>query len=87
MGRCTGVKIKTFEIVDCASSIVSGKTYQLVPKNNSDTAVCAIGGKMVNNTKVYITDRGNSESQKFKAVEVQSSEKFRRYLEVYQRQM
>ena len=68
MGRCTGVKIKTFEIVDCASSIVSGKTYQLVPKNNSDTAVCAIGGKMVNNTKVYITDRGNSESQKFKAV-------------------
>ena len=68
MGNCTGVKIKTFEIVDCASSIVSGKTYQLIPKNNSDTAVCAIGGRMVNNTKVYITDRSTSESQKFKAV-------------------
>ena len=67
-GNYTGTKTKTFEIVNCASSIVSGKTYQLIPKNNSKTAVCAIGGRMVNNTKVYITDRGNSESQKFKAV-------------------
>ena len=67
-GNYTGTKTKTFEIVDCVSSLVSGKTYLLIPKNNSKTAVCAIGGKMVNNTKVYITDRGNSESQKFKAV-------------------
>jgi len=67
-GKYTGTKTKTFEIVDCVSSVVSGKTYMLIPKNNSKTAVCAVGGKMVNNTKVYITDRGNSESQKFKAV-------------------
>ena len=67
-GKYTGTKTKTFEIVDCVSSVVSGKTYLLIPKNNSKTAVCAVGGKMVNNTKVYITDRGNSESQKFKAV-------------------
>lgn len=67
-GNYTGTKTKTFEIVDCVSSVVSGKTYLLIPKNNSKTAVCAVGGKMVNNTKVYITDRGNSESQKFKAV-------------------
>ena len=67
-GKYTGRRIKTFEIVDCVSSVVSGKTYLLIPKNNAKTAVCAVGGKMVNNTKVYITDRGNSESQKFKAV-------------------
>ena len=67
-GKYTGTKTKTFEIVDCVSSVVSGKTYLLIPKNNAKTAVCAVGGKMVNNTKVYITDRGNSESQKFKAV-------------------
>ena len=67
-GKYTGTKTKTFEIVECVSSVVSGKTYLLIPKNNSKTAVCAVGGKMVNNTKVYITDRGNSESQKFKAV-------------------
>ena len=67
-GNYTGTKTKTFEIVDCVSSVVSGKTYLLIPKNNAKTAVCAVGGKMVNNTKVYITDRGNSESQKFKAV-------------------
>ena len=67
-GKYTGTKTKTFEIVDCVSSVVSGKTYMLIPKNNSKTAVCTVGGKMVNNTKVYITDRGNSESQKFKAV-------------------
>ena len=67
-GKYTGTKTRTFDIVDCVSSVVSGKTYLLIPKNNSKTAVCAVGGKMVNNTKVYITDRGNSESQKFKAV-------------------
>ena len=67
-GKYSGTKIKTFEIVDCVSSVVSGKTYLLIPKNNSKTAVCAYAGKMVNNTKIYITDRGNSESQKFKAV-------------------
>ena len=67
-GNYTGTLIRNFEIVDCASSIVSGKTYQLIPKTNSKTAVCAVGGRMVNNTKVYINDRGNSEAQKFKAV-------------------
>ena len=67
-GKYSGTKTKTFEIVDCVSSVVSGKTYLLIPKNNSKTAVCAYAGKMVNNTKIYITDRGNSESQKFKAV-------------------
>ena len=67
-GRYTGTKTKTFEIVDCVSSIVSGKTYQLIPKNNSKTAVSSFGGRMINNTKVYITDRSNSEAMKFKAV-------------------
>ena len=67
-GKYTGTRIKTFEIVDCVSKIVSGKTYQLIPKNNSKTAVCSYSGKMVNNTKVYITDRSNSEAMKFKAV-------------------
>lgn len=68
IGTCTGTRIKTFEIVDCVSSLVSGKTYQLIPKNNSSTAVCSYSGKMVNNTKVYITDRSSSEAMKFKAV-------------------
>ena len=67
-GNYTGTRIKTFEIVDCVSSIVSGKTYQLIPKNNSKTAVCSFSGKMVNNTKVYITDRSSSEAMRFKAV-------------------
>ncbi|MDO4805252.1 MAG: RICIN domain-containing protein [Lachnospiraceae bacterium] len=67
-GNYTGTRVKTFEIVDCVSSLVSGKTYQLIPKNNSKTAVCSYSGKMVNNTKVYITDRSNSEAMKFKAV-------------------
>lgn len=69
MGDYTGTRIKTFEIVDCASKIVSGKTYQLIPKNNSSTAVCPYSGKMVNNTKVYITDRSASEAMRFKAVQ------------------
>ena len=64
----TGTRIKTFEIVDCVSSLVSGETYQLIPKNNSKTAVCSFAGRMVNNTKVYITDRSSSEAMKFKAV-------------------
>ena len=68
-GNYTGNRIKTFEIVDCVSSVVSGKTYQLIPKNNSKTAVCSFAGRMVNNTKVYITDRSNSEAMKFKAVQ------------------
>ena len=67
-GKYTGTRIKRFEIVDCVSSLVSGKTYQLIPKNNSKTAVCSYSGKMVNNTKVYITDRSNSEAMRFKAV-------------------
>ena len=67
-GNYTGTRKKTFEIVDCVSSIVSGKTYQLIPKNNSKTAVCSFSGRMVNNTKVYITDRSSSEAMKFKAV-------------------
>ena len=44
-------------------------TYQLIPKNNSKTAVSAFGGRMVKNTKVYITDRSNSEAMKFKAIQ------------------
>ncbi|MDO4804201.1 MAG: RICIN domain-containing protein, partial [Lachnospiraceae bacterium] len=68
-GEYTGIRIKTFEIVDCVSALVSGKTYQLIPKNNSKTAVCSFSGRMVNNTKVYITNRSNSEAMKFKAVQ------------------
>ncbi|MDO4804254.1 MAG: RICIN domain-containing protein [Lachnospiraceae bacterium] len=67
-GDYTGTRVKTFEIVDCVSSLVSGKTYQLIPKNNSKTAVCSYSGKMINNTKVYITDRSSSEAMKFKAM-------------------
>ena len=68
IGGYTGTRIKTFDIVKCVSSLVSGKTYQLIPKNNSKTAVCSFSGRMVNNTKVYITDRTGSEAMKFKAV-------------------
>ena len=57
--------MKTFEIVDCVSSLVNGGTYQLIPKNNSKTAVCSYSGRMVNNTKVYITDRSESEAMRF----------------------
>ena len=64
-GKYTGTKVRTFEIVDCVSTPVSGKTYQLIPKNNSKTAVSAFSGKMVKNTKVYITDRSSSEAMKF----------------------
>ncbi|MDO4805187.1 MAG: BspA family leucine-rich repeat surface protein [Lachnospiraceae bacterium] len=67
-GDYTGTRTKTFEIVDCVSSLVPGRTYQLIPKNNSKTAVSSYSGKMVNNTKVYITDRSSSEAMKFKAV-------------------
>ncbi len=67
-GIYTGKRIKTFEIVDCVSTLVSGKTYQLIPKNNSKTAVCSFSGRMINNTKAYITDRSSSEAMKFKAV-------------------
>lgn len=67
MGNYTGTKIKKFAIIDCVSSLVSGKTYQLIPKNNSATAVCSYSGKMVNNTKVYITDRSSSEAMRFVA--------------------
>ena len=69
IGNYTGYRIKTFEIVDCVSSLVSGKTYQLIPKNNSKTAVCSFSGKMVNNTRIYITDRSSSEAMKFKAIQ------------------
>lgn len=65
IGNYTGTKIKTFGIVQCVSSIVSGKTYMLIPKNNSQAAVCAYGGNMVNNTKLHLSDRSNSESMKF----------------------
>ena len=64
----TGTCTRTFEIVDCVSSVVSGRTYQLIPKNNSRTAVCSFGGGMINNTRVYITDRSGSEAMRFKAV-------------------
>lgn len=67
-GKYTGTRIKKFEIVDCVSALVSGKTYQLIPKNNSKTAVCSFSGRMVNNTKVYITDRSASEAMKFVAL-------------------
>ena len=65
IGNYGGIRHKTFEIVSCVSSLVDGKTYQLIPKNNSKTAVCAFSGKMVNNTKVYITDRSASEAMRF----------------------
>lgn len=68
IGKYTDTRIKTFEIVDCASKIEDGKTYQLIPKNNSKTAVCSFSGRMVINTKVYITDRSSSEAMRFKAV-------------------
>ena len=68
IGKYTGKRTKTFEIVDCVSEVTSGHTYQLIPKNNSSTAVCAFAGRMVNNTKVYITNRSNSEAMRFKAV-------------------
>lgn len=66
-GSYFGTKTRTFEIVDCVSEVVSGKTYQLIPKNNSKTAVCAFSGRMVKNTKIYITDRSESEAMKFVA--------------------
>ena len=68
IGIYTGTRIKTFEIVNCVSTLVSGRTYQLIPKNNSSTAVCSFGGRMTKNTKVYITDRSASEAMKFKAI-------------------
>lgn len=68
IGNYKGVRIKRFEIVDCVSKIIDGKTYQFIPKNNSKTAVCSYSGKMVNNTRVYITNRSGSEAMKFKAV-------------------
>lgn len=67
-GNYTGTRIKTFEIVKCVSSLVSGRTYQMIPKNNSKNAVGSYSGKMVNNTKVYITDRSSSEATRFKAI-------------------
>lgn len=69
IGWYCGTKVKTFEIVDCVSKLVSGKTYQLIPKNNSKTAVCPYSGKMVNNTQVYITDRSESEAMRFVAIQ------------------
>ena len=69
IGNYTGTRIKTFEIVDCVSSLVSGRTYQMIPKNNSSTAVCAYSGQMLKNTKVYITDRSASEAMRFKAIQ------------------
>lgn len=68
IGKYKGTKVRTFQIVDCVSQLVSGRTYQLIPKNNSATAVCSFSGRMVNNTKVYITDRSASEAMRFKAV-------------------
>lgn len=67
-GKYKGKRVKTFQIVDCVSALISGRTYQLVPKNNSKTAVCAFSGRMVNNTKVYITDRSRSEAMRFRAI-------------------
>ena len=67
-GLYGGTRIKTFEIVNCVSSLVSGQYYQLIPKNNSKTAVCPFSGRMVNNTKIYITDRSNSEAMWFRAI-------------------
>lgn len=68
IGNYKDTRVRTFEIVDCVSTIKSGKTYLMIPKNNSSTAVCSFAGRMVNNTKVYITDRSNSEAMRFKAV-------------------
>lgn len=68
-GKYTGTRVKTFEIVDCVSKLVSGNTYTIVPKNNSKTAVCPVSGKMVNNSQVYITDRSASEAMRFKAIQ------------------
>ena len=68
IGKYCGVKEKHFEIVSCASKIVSGKTYQLVPKNNTKMAVCPVSGKMVKNTKIHITSRADSEAMRFKAI-------------------
>ncbi|MDO4804978.1 MAG: RICIN domain-containing protein, partial [Lachnospiraceae bacterium] len=66
-GEYIGTRVKKFEIVDCVSEPIDGGTYQLIPKNNTKTAVCSFSGKMVNNTRVYITDRSSSEAMKFVA--------------------
>ena len=68
IGNYKDERIKTFKIVECVSTVKSGKTYLLIPKNNAQTAVCSFSGRMVNNTKVYITDRSASEAMRFKAV-------------------
>lgn len=67
-GKYTGTRIKTFQIVDCVSRLVSGKVYQLIPKNNSETAVCPFSGRTEINTKLYITNRSTSKAMQFKAV-------------------
>lgn len=67
-GHYKGTKVKTFEIVNCVSKVISGHTYMLIPKNNSKTAVCPYSGRMVNNTKIYITDQSQSEAMKWTAV-------------------
>ncbi len=65
-GKYTGTYVHTFAIVKCASELKPNKTYNLIPKNNINTAVCAYSGKMVNNTKVYITNKSSSEAMKFR---------------------
>lgn len=65
-GKYTGTCVRTFVIVKCATSLKPNKTYNLIPKNNVNTAVCAFSGRMVNNTKVYITNKSTSEAMKFR---------------------
>ncbi len=67
-GNYTGTFIRTFEIVKCVSQIVSGKTYQLIPKNNPKTIVCPEKGGVIDNTRVYITNPSTSEAMRFVAV-------------------
>ncbi|MDO4804004.1 MAG: BspA family leucine-rich repeat surface protein [Lachnospiraceae bacterium] len=67
-GNYTGTLVREFEIVKCATSLVSGKTYMLIPKNNPKTAVCPEKGGIIDNTKVYITNKSTSEAMRFKAV-------------------
>ncbi|MDO4805309.1 MAG: RICIN domain-containing protein [Lachnospiraceae bacterium] len=67
-GKYKGTRVKNFQIVSCASRLVSGNIYQLIPKNNPDTAVCPQCGKTEKNTKVYITNRSDSKAMQYKAV-------------------
>ena len=67
-GKYKGTRVRKFEIVDCESSLVSGRIYMFIPKNNTNTAVCTRLGRTVNNSNVYISNRNDSAAMRFRAV-------------------